>query len=326
MTKPVSTTLVLAALLMTALAGCSGAGSTVSPSGGGESTRTAPMSTQPAGARGLVYVSDQLQKSVLAFPAGKHANNPAPALTISLGVITQGVWVDRHGILYVGLSGQFGTQSGSVEEFKPGQTVPFRTITDGISQPQSLLVDGKGTLYVDQIFDTSVEILEYSAGRTSPSKILSISDKGEPAAGEMTLDTSGNLYVHTFFIDDPPSRVFRFAPGQTVARDLRLQGLGNLTGLSGDARGNLYVADSAAGISVYAPGQTKPTRKIAPPPNVYLAGFVATRAGELYVANENPSPSASSLLEYAVGGAEPVNALSGHLQAPVSAALEAAAF
>jgi hypothetical protein len=313
------------------LSACGGAGSTTTPAAVSRASQSRAV-VQGAntvlldGARNLVYVCDQLGKAVLAFPAGERAQNPAPVQTIAIGVIPEGVWVDRNANLYVALSGSPPSQSGSLEEFKPGATTPFRTITSGISVPQSLVVDGKGTLYVDQVVNTTVQILEYPAGQVSPAKILEVIGKGEPLAGGLTLDDRGDIYVHPFFVDDPPSRVFRFAAGSTTAKDLRLRDLGNATGLASDASGNLYAADAAAGIAVYAPGQRTPTRKIVPPPNNYFADFVATRSGKLYVAQENLEPSSSSLLEYAVGGSEPVNVLSGYLQAPVSAALRAAAF
>jgi sugar lactone lactonase YvrE len=331
MMKILPAVLAAAVAPMLALSGCSGtgsalnAGSTLSPSGVSAPIGSA-QTIAPERARKLVYVSDQLQKAVLAFPAGERANNPAPVQVLNFGVIPEGVWVDRNGILYVALSGQTPSQVGKVEEFKPGATSPFLTITDGISVPKSLVVDTNGTLYVDQIFNLAVQIQEYPAGKTSPSTTLQVSDKGEPVAGGLTLDAGGNVYLHAFFVDDPPSRVYRFAPGKTTGKDLQLSGLGDATGLTSDAQGNLYVSDSAAGISVYAPGKTKPTREIAPPSNDYFADFVATRTGKLYVAQENPDPPASSLLEYAVGGSQPTNVLSGNLQAPVDAALRAAAF
>lgn len=142
----------------------------------------------------------------------------------------------------------------------------------------------------------------------------------------MTLDDSGNIYVHTFFLDDTRSHVFRFAAGTTIAKDLHLDGLGRVTGLTSDSSGNLYVAVLDGVIAVYPPGQTRPSRKITVPPSDYFANFVATRGGKLYVAQENPEPSNSSLLEYAGGGSKPVNVLSGYLQAPFSVALRAAAF
>jgi hypothetical protein len=285
-----------------------------------------PATELPAAARArdLVYVSDQLQKAVLAFPAGEGAQNPPPAQTLHLGIIPEGVWVDRAGILYVAISSTF-SQLGKVEEFKPGASTPFLTITDGIGSPSFVAVDHNGTLYVDQAFDLSVQILEYPAGKTSPSTTLSITEKGEPVAGPMTFDAQGNLYVHTFFVDNPPSRVYRFAPGSSIPQNLRLRGLGNTTGLTSDNSGNLYASDAKFGISVYPPGQKSPVRKIAPPPNDSFDGFVATRSGKLYVA-QGAGSSVASLLEYAVGGSQPVNVLSGFLQAPLMPALRAAAF
>lgn len=307
------------------LSGCNGTASMPQPvaaNAAGQSAKAIP----PKFARNVVYVSDQLEKSIVAFPASEHANNPAPLETLSLGVIPEGIWVDRNGILYVGLFNSNGSQFGSVEEFKPGATQPFFTITNGISEPGNLVVDQKGTLYVDQINDLSVQILEYPAGKTSPSKTLSITEKGQPVAGQMTFDNHRNLYVHTFFIDNPPSHVYKFAPGSTTPQDLGLSGLGNTTCLTGDKAGNLYVSDAKFGISVYARGQTTATRAISPPPNNIFDCFVSTRSGKLYVAQGEAGYDEPSLLEYAVGGYQPVNTLSGYLQAPLVPALRAAAF
>jgi len=189
-----------------------------------------------------------------------------------------------------------------------------------------MVVDHKGTLYVDQTFDTSVEILEYHKGKTSPFKTLSITEKGEGSGGPMTFDSQGNLYVHTFFLDNPPSKVYKFAPGSSTPQDLGLSGLGQGTGLSSDKAGNLYVADANFGISVYAPGHTTATREIMPPANNIFDDFITTRSGKLYAAQGAAGYDEPSLLEYAVGGYQPVNVLSGYLQAPLIPALRAAAF
>jgi hypothetical protein len=307
------------------LSGCNGA--TPMPQSGAVSPLSPQTKAVPAKfSRSAVYVSDQLEKAIVAFPASEHANNPAPLETLSLGVITEGIWVDRDGILYAGLFASNGSQFGSVEEFKPGATQPFLTITNGIGEPSFMVVDHKGNLYVDQTFDASVEILEYHKGQTSPFKTLSITEKGEGAGGPMTLDSHGSLYVHTFFIDNPPSKVYKFAPGTSTPQDLGLSGLGDITGLSSDKAGNLYVADANFGISVFAPGQTTPTREIMPPAGNIFDDFVTTRTGKLYAAQGAAGYDEPSLLEYAVGGSQPVNTLSGYLQAPLIPALRAAAF
>ena len=307
------------------LSGCNGTTSMPQPGAANVSAQSA-KAIPPKFARNAVYVSDQLEKAIVAFPSNEHANNPAPLETLSLGVIPEGIWVDRNGILYVGLFNSNGSQFGSVEEFKPGATQPFLTITNGISEPSNLVVDQKGTLYVDQINDSSVEILEYPAGQTSPSKTLSITEKGEPVAGQMTLDNHRNLYVHTFFIDNPPSRVYKFAHGSTTPKDLGLSGLGDTACLTSDTAGNLYVSDANGGISVYAPGHTTATRTISPPQNNIFDCFVSTRSGKLYVAQGEAGYDEPSLLEYAVGGYRPVNVLSGYLEQPFVPALRAAAF
>jgi len=323
MTKLLPGVVAMTVFLTAVLSGCGGTNQ-VLQAGAPVGTQSAKR-LQPNGAPRLVYVSDQLQKALLAFPASERAHNPPPVQTIGLSVIPEGVWVDRAGILYAALSGRSPSQFGKVEEFKPGASAPFLTITKGIGSPSFLVVDRNGTLYVDQTYDVSVQILEYPAGKTSPVKKLSITEKGEGEGGPMTLDAHGNLYVHTSFLDNQPSRVYRFAPGKTAPQNLQLNGLGGTTGLASDEFGNLYVSDAKGGISVDAPGQKNPTREILPSPNDYFDFFVATRSGKLYVA-QGESPSLASLLEFAVGGSQPVNVLSGYLQAPLIPALRAAAF
>jgi hypothetical protein len=142
----------------------------------------------------------------------------------------------------------------------------------------------------------------------------------------MTLDNHGNLYVHTLFLDSAPSHVYEFKKGSTTAQDLGLSGLGNTTELSSDKLGNLYVSDANFGISVYAPGQTTPTREITLPSSEIFDDYVTTRGGKLYAAQGADGFDVPSLLEYAVGGYQPVNVLSGYFQAPLVPALRAAAF
>ncbi|MBV9056569.1 MAG: hypothetical protein JO351_08025 [Candidatus Eremiobacteraeota bacterium] len=324
MSRLFAVTVCVLALSSNVLSGCGSSPSLPQPNSVGTSIRAESGPVAPR-VRNLVYVSDQLQKAVLAFPAGERAKNPPPVQTLNLDVIPEGVWVDRNGVLYVGLFAQSPSQVAEVEEFRPGASSPFLTITKGIGEPSFLLVDQKGTLYVDQTHDLSVEVLEYPAGKTAPSTTLAITEKGEGVGGGMTVDAKGNLYIHTSFLDNEPSHVYRFAPGETTPQDLHLNGLGLTTGLTGDGSGNLYVSDAKGGISVYAAGQTSPSREILPPSNGYFDDFVATRGGKLYVA-QGEGGSAASLLEYAAGGTQPVNVLSGYLQAPLVPALRAAAF
>jgi hypothetical protein len=287
---------------------------------------TAARSVQAINPRGLLYVSDQLQKAVLGFPPRLDAPNPPPTVTIPLGVIPEGVWVDNAGVLYVAVSGVSPTKSGAVEEFKPGATAPFKTITDGITVPAAVIVDSGGNLYVSQTFDTAVQIVEYANGSTSPFATYTIEGKSEPRAGSMTFDQNQYLYVDTLFVDDPPARVYQIIPGNPKVHALQMKGRGRYVGISSDAGQHLYAADAADGIAQYDFQHTMPIGKIVPPSGASFAQFVVTRAGLIYVPNETASPSASSLLEYRGLGTKPANILSGHLQAPFSAAILTAAF
>lgn len=285
------------------------------------------LTDAPTQFRNVLYVSDQLDKAVLAYPSSEKLNNPSPVETIQFNVIPEGLWVDRAGILYAALSDQLPSQPGEVQEFKPGQTSPFVTITDGIGRPENLTVGSDGTLYVDQENGLSVEILEYLPGKTSPSKTLSVSGKGQPNAGGMTLDSHGNLYVSAAFADGPRHvLVYRFAPNQTIGKNLHLRDTGVGQGLASDAQGNLYVGGPNQGISVYGPGQTEPNRIIHAPSGQVDGLFTVTRSGQLYVTSYSPSNDPVEVLEYATGGSQPVNIVSSGLKAPHSTALRAAAF
>ncbi len=95
----------------------------------------------PSVPRDVLYVSDYANDDVLAFDASPRAKNRQPLLTIPVGAHPNGLWVDRHGVLYV-------AAYESVLEFKPGATAPFRTITAGVTGAVAVTVDTGGTLYV----------------------------------------------------------------------------------------------------------------------------------------------------------------------------------
>jgi hypothetical protein len=254
---------------------------------------------------------------VQAFPAGLRAKNPPPVETISSFTVDtepSGLWVDKRGILYVA-SGR------SVLEFKPGSTKPFRTIA--AFGPETVAVDARGTLYVDNDDGGNALVGVYPPGSMKPSRTITLSEGSiKASAGEMTFDSSGNLYVTAFFYRKG-GFVFECAAGSSKCTDLGLPTAGG-DGLGMDSSGNLYVGDQGT-ISVYAPGQKTPFREISGVSQqpVY---FAVTRSGALYVpitGNESPN---SFLEEFAPGASTPTNVLSGHFEEPVGAALQAEAF
>jgi hypothetical protein len=261
-----------------------------------------------------VYVSDLGKSTVWIFPAG--VNDPSPIGQITAGLSEpEGVWIDGHGVLYVA-NFNGGTGVGSVTEYQPGATQPFRTITAGIFRPESVAVDSHGTLYVGQNANGTPQIVEYASGSATPLKaVFPTSLHGVSFMGGMAVDGAGNLYAAFFAYDNPPAHVVVFGPGLKNERDLRLQGLDNIDlnpGLARDGRGNLYVGGALAGINVYAPGSKTPARSISAGFSQY---FTVSGAGALYVPNQH------SVDEYAPGGSTPFAGITASLALPEGAAL-----
>lgn len=264
--------------------------------------------------RDALYVSDYLRNDILVFPAGEAAGNQPPLETISVGGIPQGLWVDDRGILYA-------VVGSSVEEFKPGATRPFFSLANGMHGPIAVAVDRNRTVYVSDEEKTKVGILEYPAGKTSPARVVSLSVPKTifAFAGGLAFDGKGDLYATAFFYNIPPAHVYRIERGTSKVTDLGLTGVGNEAGLAADASGNLYVGNENGGINVYRAGESGYSRTI----DVGTQGpslFAVTRQGQLYVPYQ--FGETGSLLEYAAGGGQPVNALTGdYLSEPVGAAL-----
>jgi sugar lactone lactonase YvrE len=98
-------------------------------------------------------------------------------------------------------SSSSGSTSGSVVVFAAGSSSPTATITDGISNPRALALDGSGNLYVANVSGGSSSsssssaggsVTIYGAGSTTPA--LAITDGiGEPDS--LAIAPNGWLYV-----------------------------------------------------------------------------------------------------------------------------------
>ena len=282
----------------------------------------APPLAKAAGSvpRNVLYVSDYTNLDVMAFSADPRAKNTRPLLTIPLGVHPYGLWVDRNGVLYI-------ATLGSVLEFKPGATMPFRTITKGVNRAEGIVVDSQGTLYVTNNAGVDVSVVEYRRGSTTPSQTLTMTVSGSQFGfpGGVTFDTAGNLYVDAAFYPQPNGHVFRFAPGEKTGTDLGLADVGSQDGLSVDASGNLYVGFFGQ-VEVYRHGETQPFETIGVSSD-YPSFFARSPKGIVYEPVGAGVPSDSALLEFAPGSPYPIDSITGSFfSAPIGAALRSAAF
>src|SRR5579883_1460124 len=236
--------------------------------------------------------------NILVYSGSMH--NPQLIRTISKGTGRPfGMWVDSKNILYVA---NFPNKlPGSVTEFKPGASSPFREITDVKGWPQAVAADAQGNVYVNESVQDEGYVQVFAPGSNSPKLTIDTGLGGyafEP--GGMGFDQAGNLIVGEEF--NLKFGIVKIAPGSSKAIPLDV----DLTGLSGpglgiDKAGNMYVAaNSGTSISVFKPGQKEPYRSIS---SVVAYGYMnVTPDGAVYVAS-----SRSSVSEIAPGSNTPTN-------------------
>lgn len=178
---------------------------------------------------------------------------------------------------------------------------PCAKITTGVSAPEAIYVDARGTLYVANFSPSTVTeylaakrtprltittpapgydifvgsdktlylaeatantVAEYAPGATSP--FLTLSINGGPHG--VATDKQNNLYVSYLSDSDGVSHVEKFAPKATTGTDL-----GFTVSFSGevklDANNDVVIGDRNNNdiVYVYPPGQTVPSRSFATP-------------------------------------------------------------
>lgn len=155
-----------------------------------------------------------------------------------------GIWVDKHGNLYVAnYNGQ------NVTEYRRGGFVPSCTYSEGLADPIDVTTDKAGNVYVANagIYSSYPGyIYEYPQCRNSVSKIYDVT--GDPVG--VAVDGQGDVFVsyliesHGFFEEFKGGSVQGISLGATV---------GFAGGLVLDNRGNLIAVDQDGSIVVIAP-------------------------------------------------------------------------
>jgi sugar lactone lactonase YvrE len=224
-----------------------------------------------------------------------------------LRLITQGagrpfgLWVDSKNVLYV--ANEANKLPASVTEFKPGASSPFFTITDVKGQPGSVAVDRAGNVYVNENVQDEGWVQVFAPGQNTPERSIDTGIGGyafDP--GSVAFDPQGNLIVAEQA--KLALQMVKIAPGSSQPIRMNLD-LTNIVGpgMGIDKAGNIYVASSAgASVSVFAPGQTEPSRTIS---NVPAYGLTwVTADGAVYQAS-----GVSSVSEVAPGASEPTTTI-----------------
>jgi sugar lactone lactonase YvrE len=149
-------------------------------------------------------------------------------------------------------SGPYGGSNSQVAVFAHDSSKMLRTIVTGISDPQSLAFDTRGTLYVA---DANLNVVAaYPQDATEPLRKIT---NGVRRPTALSFDASGNLYV----ANNASSTITVYAPGKSKPLRTIASGISGPTTLILDASGTLYVANRQT-VTVYAPGSSSPKLKI----------------------------------------------------------------
>jgi hypothetical protein len=254
-----------------------------------------------------LYIADVFGE-VLVYSAGK---NPQLLQTITDGVPKPfSLWVDDTGILYA-LNASYLSKSPDIAEYEPGAASPFFVLTNDIPSFGYVAVDGNQNVYVTGGLNGSggKSILElFPKGSSNPSETLNAPSTGE-LSGSSTLafDPSGNLLLGIASIEKSEDAVFRLPSGSQTFTNLGLKKM-PAAQIAADAAGNIYAGgggdDGIRTISVYAPGQTKPSRKIHLSSQTFgVTALTVSADGRLYVASQVSTQHL--IYEFAPGASKP---------------------
>jgi len=182
-----------------------------------------------------------------------------------------GMWVDGKNVLYV--ANYPNKLPGSVTEFKPNASGPFFEITNFKGDPESVAVDDQQNVYVNESVQDEGFVQVYAPGSGTAQRTIDTGIGGYAfESGGMGFDRQGNLIVAEQA--KLKLQIVKIARGSSTVTPVNLDLDGhNITGpgMGIDKAGNIYVASSgAATVSVFAPGQTEPSRVIL---NVRLTGI-----------------------------------------------------
>jgi sugar lactone lactonase YvrE len=274
----------------------------------------APAAQAPAASRAekpytgrVLYVADIDGQpgvgQIHVYPADMKSGQELRTITSGTGR-PFGLWVDAKNVLYV--ANEPNKYPASVTEFKPGASSPFFQITQFKGYPQSVAVDHKGNVYVNESYADDGIVQEFAPGSGSAERTIDTGIKGYAfTPGSMAFDPRGNLIVAEQA--KLLLQIVKISPesGKVTPLDLDLAG-NNLDGpgMGIDKAGNIYVASSSAEeVAVFAPGSAEPSRVISPL-QAYGLTWV-TPQGAVYQADGE-----SAVTEIAPGSSSPTYALS----------------
>lgn len=262
--------------------------------------------------------------------------------TVSNGIVAPwvGLVFDVSGDLFVAncttcLTGGSGTNN--VVELKPGRNTPEVTITNGITYPYDLVVDGSGTLYASNLGcyspSCSGSVSEYPQGYTSgaPSATLTVK---YPLG--LAIDSAQNLYVANCVVCstgiEGNDQILVYAQGATTPTRTISTGVNEPVAMAVDANNNLYVANclncslgaaayvsGADTVTEYASGSSTPTKTITFTGTDVPFSLAIDGSNDLFVGNY----AVNSVTEYPPNATTPSKTITTGVSAPASLAIDA---
>jgi hypothetical protein len=266
---------------------------TLSQAGGALSVGvTQPSTTAPnlfyVTPNGVGNTSSALLRATAAYLG------PANPCSQPSAVCSGTVRVDERQILAVANS-----NANDVTLYVNGQSLPLATVQNGVTNPQALIFDSAGDLFVA---DQPGSVTEYAPPyNTAPTTI----GNGVNHPQALAIDSRGDLFVangsgsNTVTIYSPP---YNGPATETIS-----SGINDPVGITLDSSSNLFVVNEAANtVTQYAPPYVAAQTTISKGLNAPNSLALDVR-GNLFVANLNSTPN--SVVEYSppfAGGSAPI--------------------
>jgi serine/threonine-protein kinase len=265
-------------------------------------TLKAPVSGSPA-----AVSPGQLTLAVTATPP-TNSGGAALSTTVPLSVLHSAV---------IGMNCQitcFGASSipDSVLVFFDGNiATPNVTLTNGIVNPQSAVVDANGDLIVYDQNGGTGSFVTYAPGYTSTSSPIGSITPPYAGNGAMAIDAAGSLYVASSY--DPQlstpnnGSVAIYPAGSSTASLTITTGLQGATGVAVDGNGTVYVANqSGASVTEYLAGSTTPSVTLTNGlSGLSPYGVAVDASGTVYVSANGSNTNRPSILVYPAGSSSP---------------------
>jgi serine/threonine-protein kinase len=217
-----------------------------------------------------------------------------------------GVALDTDGNVYITSESMYGR----VVKLARGSSTPAVLPFTGLYQPQGLVVDSVGSVYVT---DFNNRVVKLAAGSNNQT-VLPFSGLNYPEG--VAVDTAGSVYV----ADRGNNRVVKLPAGSSDPTDLPFTGLKDPDGVAVDSAGSVYVTDSDNS-RVLKLGSGSNTQTVLPFTGLTVPwGVGVDSAGNVYVTDHDTS----KVLKLAAGAnASTVLPFDG-LNTPLAVAVDAA--